>query len=198
MSRDTKQRLLQQGLTSFKTKGFNHTGIQEVLQAVGVPKGSFYHYFKSKDDFGKQVVTFYAEEMMRITLAIFEDTQCTPLERFRAFFAQGQERMSESGYSGGCFLGNMCQEMGDISVDFESLLENSMCALRKVFIQCIGNAQACGEVDRDANAENLADFMINSWQGALLRMKVAKSPAPLETFREIVFSHVLTNKLQHA
>lgn len=191
MGRDTKQRLLKQGLASFMTKGFNHTGIQEVLTAISVPKGSFYHYFKSKDDFGLQVVQFYAQDMMEQTRLMFADTSIPSLDRFRGFFKHAEEKMSECGFSGGCFLGNMCQEMGDLNEEFEQILEAKVTGMVEVFTNCIAQGQESGEITNPMEPAVLANFLVNSWQGALLRMKVAKSCAPLAAFQETIFHHVL-------
>ncbi len=191
MGKDTKQRLLQQGLASFMTKGFNHTGIQEVLEAVDVPKGSFYHYFKSKEDFGKQVLHFYSGQMLEWTKAAFDHPELPPLLRFRQFFDQARAKFDQAGYSGGCLVGNMSQEMGDLSQEFECLLEAKMAALAGIFADQIREAQARGEMSPDRDPVLVGNFLVNSWQGALLRMKVAKSPAPLDAFISVAFDHLL-------
>lgn len=191
MGKDTKQRLLQQGLTSFMTKGFNHTGIQEVLEAVDVPKGSFYHYFKSKEDFGKQVLQYYSAQMLEWTRTAFDMPDLTPLQRFRQFFEQARAKFDQSGYSGGCLVGNLSQEMGDLSQEFEKILETKMESLAGIFAEQIREAQSRGEMAPNRDPVLLGNFLVNSWQGALLRMKVAKSPAPLDAFIQMAFDFIL-------
>jgi len=85
----------------------------------------------------------------------------------------------------------MCQEMGDLCHDFESMLEGNMHHMGEIFVACIMEGQDAGEIRRDADPAQLADFLINSWQGALLRMKVAKCSKPLDSFQSVVFSHIL-------
>ena len=191
MGRDTKKILLEKGLEILMHKGYNHTGIQEVLAAVGVPKGSFYHYFKSKHDFGMQILEYYAEQSEQGTREIFEDPETGPLERLRNFFEYGREKMAANHYSGGCFIGNMSQEMGDLCPEFQKVLESKMEVMRGFFAGCIRQAQEAGEMNSDLPPEDLADFLINSWQGALMRMKVAKCGRPLDIFTSAVFNRLV-------
>ena len=191
MAKDTRERLLKKGLETFMAKGYNNTGIQEVLAAVGVPKGSFYHYFKSKHDFGLQTLEHYAGEMMEMADQIFLDPDVSPLQRLRNFFDNAREMMAANCFSGGCLMGNMSQEMGDLCPEFEAVLEKKWCNMRDRFATCIREARALGEINTELPAEVLADFLINSWQGALTRMKVAKSADPLDVFTTAVFDRLV-------
>lgn len=191
MVRDTKQRLLDKGLEILMHKGYNHTGIQEVLQSVGVPKGSFYHYFKSKHDFGLQILEHYTAKSSQETAEILTDPEQEPLQRIRNFFAAGRAHFEECGYSGGCFIGNLAQEMGDLCPRFQEVLEDKFEAQRQHFLNCLVEARDNGQLDRSVNCEDMADFLINSWQGALMRMKVAKSPRSLDIFTSTVFEKLV-------
>ncbi|MDJ0837206.1 MAG: TetR family transcriptional regulator C-terminal domain-containing protein [Acidobacteriota bacterium] len=193
MSRDTKKRLLEKGLEILMHKGYNHTGIQEVLAAVGVPKGSFYHYFRSKHDFGMQILEYYTRESQVAMQEIFDDPKATPLQRIKNFFAFGREKMAANNFSGGCFIGNMSQEMGDLCPEFQEVLESKWAVMRDNFVKCIREARESGELQTGLAAEDLADFLINSWQGALMRMKVAKSSRPLDVFTSAVFERLVTS-----
>ena len=172
-------------------KGFNNTGIQEVLSAVNVPKGSFYHYFKSKEDFGICVLEHYAEASIEMTRSVLGDTNISPLQRLKNFFDFSRQKMAANQYCGGCLFGNLSQEMGDQSPAFETLLEKKWQLMRVGFMNCIEEGRNLGEIPPGLPAEVLADFMINSWQGALLRMKVSKSPQPMDVFTKAVFERLV-------
>ncbi|CAM2065311.1 TetR family transcriptional regulator C-terminal domain-containing protein [Sulfidibacter corallicola] len=191
MKQDTKRLLLEKGLEILTRKGFNNTGIQEVLSAVGVPKGSFYHYFKSKEDFGLQVVDYYAQTSIDRMDRFMKDEAFPPLERLRRFFENAVKEMKENEFCGGCFIGNMSQEMGDLSESFEKKLERKWQASRSCIAHCLIAARQAGDLKLTCDADDLADFLLNAWQGALMRMKVTKSADPLELYLQIVFVDLL-------
>jgi len=191
MKRNTKQLLLEKGLELLMSQGFNNTGIQEVLKAVNVPKGSFYHYFDSKHDFGMQVLECYAERTTSEAATILNDPDVPPLQRLHNFFANARQKMADSGFSGGCFIGNLSQEMGDLCPEFQTALEQKWTTLRDGFVRCLDEARANGQLDSDLPSDLLADFLLNSWQGALVRMKTAKSDRPLEAFTRTVFERLV-------
>lgn len=172
-------------------KGFNNTGIQEVLDAVGVPKGSFYHFFKSKQDFGLQMIDHYAAQSREHLHSYLGDDQFPPLERLQRFFQSVQIQMEEADYTGGCLMGNMSQEMGDLCATFEKKLARKWQASVAAIADCLIAARTEGSLKGDFDPDELADFLLNSWQGAMTRMKVTRSSEPLETFQKIVFTQLL-------
>jgi len=85
----TQQLLLKTGARLVHTKGFNNTGIQEILQCAGVPRGSFYFYFKSKEEFGLALIEYYADMMCSMLRNYLTDASCSPIERIKLFFLKG-------------------------------------------------------------------------------------------------------------
>ena len=81
MKTDTRQKILETGARIVHRKGFNHTGIQEILEAAGVPKGSFYNYFKNKEDFGLHVIDYYVVHFEGLAQQMLDDTSLAPLKR---------------------------------------------------------------------------------------------------------------------
>lgn len=192
MRRDTKQILLDKGLDAFFSKGYNNTGIQEVLAAAKVPKGSFYHYFRSKEDFGVQVIEHYGAQSENFLRELFEsDNGQTPLMRLRSFFDAGLEMCGSAKSIRGCLIGNMSQEMGSLCPAFDKVLEHKWRTVRFYLSQCLSQAREQGEIGNQESAEDLADFLINGWQGAMMRVKVVGSVEPLENFIRLVFARVI-------
>ena len=111
MTLSTKDRLLDAGLTMILERGYNHLGIQDVLAATGVPKGSFYHHFESKEDFGLQVIDRYMTAVHAGLDECLGDQKVEPLQRVRNFFEATREKYREEGYLG-CLLGGLGQELG--------------------------------------------------------------------------------------
>jgi TetR/AcrR family transcriptional regulator, transcriptional repressor for nem operon len=187
----TKMRILSEGARIVYEKGFNHTGIQEILEAAGVPKGSFYFYFKSKDDFGLQLVDFYLEFALAGMDAVLGLSSHEPLERLRNFFRHMKGVAEERGLRGGCPIGNLAQEMADQSEAFRLKVNHAFSALSGRIARCLEEAQRLNQIGPSTDPGELADFIMNSWEGALLRMKAENSLLPLDVFERMIFEGLL-------
>jgi TetR/AcrR family transcriptional repressor of nem operon len=188
---DTKQALLQAGTQIIREKGFNHTGLQEILLTTGVPKGSFYHYFTSKEDFGLQIIEQEAQEHERVLAVYLQDERFSPLQRLRHYFEAKCEFFASHHCREGCLLGNLGQELGDQHEIFRSKLAEVFARWRQQVADCLQHAQDYGEIPPHLDPAALAEFCVNSWEGALLQMKVSKSLQPVQTFMTILFDTVL-------
>ncbi len=184
---DTKNRLLEAGRNIFLEKGYNHAGIEAILQVAGVPKGSFYNYFESKEDFGLKVIDQFAkcydEELERF----LGDTSLSPLGRLKGYFESLIERLDSIKCRNGCLVGNLSQELADQSEVFRARLEEIFENWVNRYTDCLGEAQKAGEISPHLDVRDLAEFFLNSWQGAVLRAKTARSSAPLRTFLAMAF-----------
>ncbi len=194
MATDTKLKIIQTGAAIIHTKGFNHTGIQEILQAAAVPKGSFYFYFKNKEDFGLQVIDYFIEHFETKVAAILNDKTIAPLDRFRALFTGFETFFSSQSCCLGCPVGNLSQEMGDLSEAFRQKLNQAIDFMAGKYISVLLEAQDQGEISPDIDVQETAYFMISSWHGALLRMKVTKNLDPLLLWKKIIMRHILGAK----
>lgn len=192
MKSDIKQSLLESGLAKIKLQGYHRTGIQEVLNAVGVPKGSFYHYFRSKEDFALQVLALESQTDLAFLNDNLSGASRSPLQRLRNHFEQIiTYRQTTKNFSGGCLLGNMGQEMGDVSDTFASKLEALFELRLEAIADCLKQAQSEGELAPNCVPHDLAEFIFNSWEGALMRMKTQRSTRPLVVFVDSVFDYLL-------
>lgn len=188
----TRERLLQVGKKIFLEKGYNHTGLQEIVEAAGVPKGSFYHFFASKEDFGKAVLNYHLETFQPfIEMRLFEDKSLPPLQRLRKFFEAGCDQLQRESFRGGCLVGNLSQEMADQNNNFREQLERALKHWQSQFIVCLQEAKDQGDLPSDVDVEVLGQFVMNGWEGAILRMKVCKSIKPLHAFVSVLFNRVL-------
>ncbi len=191
MKKNTKENILKTAAEIMHRKGFNHTGIQEILVAAGVPKGSFYFYFKNKEDLGLQVIDFFLEFYGEKSRDMLDDTSTPPLERLRQFMAGFTDLFESMDYTRGCPVGNLAQEMGDLSPAFQEKLKEALDAMTTIYMKVLDEARAAGEIAEHLDTRELAEFMISSWHGALIRMKVEKSSRPLETVQRLIFDVVL-------
>jgi TetR/AcrR family transcriptional regulator, transcriptional repressor for nem operon len=188
---DMREQLLAAGLRTIHTGGFTATGVQEIADAAGAPKGSFYNHFKSKEEFAVAVLDRYFAEQGKTVQRFLSDETLTPRERLRAYFARMVEVISEGEFMGGCLIGNLSLELADHSKLIRDRLSVLLAGWTKALANCIREAQRAGEIGSDLDADTLAEFVINAWEGAILRTKVEKNTAPLINFQRLLFGKVL-------
>lgn len=186
-----RETLLERGTELLADAGFTATGVQEITDAGGVPKGSFYNYFRSKDEFGIEVLRRYAQERFRQLEAALVDADGTPIERLQGLFDQMIDASREGGYARGCLAGNLCQELAGQNPVFREEIDAFFRQTQRYITEVLFEAQQAGELTPDEDPDELAAFLYNSWQGALLRMKATGSDRPLQQFRRIVFDRLL-------
>jgi TetR/AcrR family transcriptional repressor of nem operon len=189
--KDTRLALIKAGRQFIVEKGYNHAGIQEILQAVGVPKGSFYHFFGSKEEFGLAIIDYDSQMHDRIVEQYLNDPSLSPMNRLKRYFAFKVEEFETLQYREGCLFGNLSQEMADQNELFRLKLQEATDRWRDQFAECIQAAQTIGEISTEYQAKMLSEFCLNSWEGALLKMKVSKSDAPLKNYMQFMFGVIL-------
>ncbi|WP_175691558.1 TetR/AcrR family transcriptional regulator [Burkholderia anthina] len=183
----TRDMLLRAGLEVLTEKGFSATGLDEILGRAGVPKGSFYHYFDSKEAFGLALIDRYAEFFARKLERHFSQLDRTPLARVHAFVDDACEGMARYAYSRGCLIGNLGQEMGALPERFRARLRATFEDWQRRLADCLAAAQQVGELSASADVAELAAFFWIGWEGAVLRAKLERSDVPLRLFAQFFF-----------
>ncbi|RBI68289.1 TetR family transcriptional regulator [Vreelandella sulfidaeris] len=187
----TRDKLIDSGAQLISQQGYNATGINAVLKVCGVPKGSFYHYFSSKEDFGLAVIERFAASYDETLVSLLEDNDTPPLERLKRYFAAGRAHMHECDHATGCLIGNLGQELSGQSDTFRDALNLVFQRWEQRFVCCLQDAKARGDIATCIAPEALAGFILTGWEGAILRAKTLKSVAPMEQFETILFQQVL-------
>ncbi len=190
-SRDTKTLLLEAGMAVMYEKGYSNTGIQEVLSSVGVPKGSFYHYFESKEDFALKIIKHQEENYANVLGGFLRDKDLSPLNRLRKYCDTKASDLKEQKCRRGCLFGNLSQEMADQSEVLRVELAHVMERWRELFAACIKEGQENGEITRKFSATTLAEMFLCGWEGGIMRAKCKKNIEPLESFIDVMFNRVL-------
>ncbi len=191
VKRVTKEKIIESGARIIHQKGYHHTGIQEVLQAAGIPKGSFYFYFASKEDFGLQVIDYFNNRYLNVVRPIIGDTSLSPLQRLEQIFDWFINYFTEMDFTCGCPIGNLSQEMGDLSPAFRSKLNESFELMVGVCAGLLREGREAGEVPSGLDIEETANFIVSGWHGALIRMKIVKATEPLENHKRFIFQTLL-------
>jgi TetR/AcrR family transcriptional repressor of nem operon len=180
---DKRDLILAKGAAVMTRRGYHGTGVQEIVQAAGIPKGSFYHYFASKEDFALQALEFIYQPRLQRYAEALSNPALSPRARILAYYGEllahfrQQERLEYH-----CFIGSLSFEMSEllpaIGQQVEAVLQQSALTLQ----HCLEQAQATGELPADEDCRNLASFIANAWQGVLTRLKVASQMQPVEDF----------------
>ncbi|VAW66345.1 Transcriptional regulator, AcrR family [hydrothermal vent metagenome] len=179
----TKEIIIQSGIEILLEKGYNGSGLKEILDAAGVPKGSFYHFFKNKEDFAKEALSYYSNAFIPLLQQYLVDSPHPPVNRMTLFFkAMTDIFESQKSCKGGCLVGNMAQELADVNTPLRTHILQIMEIWNSYFTLCINEAKKKGELSQSTDSHELAEFILNSWEGALLKMKIVNSAAPLRNF----------------
>jgi TetR/AcrR family transcriptional repressor of nem operon len=182
----TKLQLLEMGLVMLLEHGYNDLGIQTLLRQTGVPRGSFYHHFESKEDFALQVVDLYMERVHEALRACVQDESRPPLERVRHFFEMTPGQYRQDGYLG-CMLGGLGQELSGVNEAFREKIDGCFVEIGRILAGCLDEACRQGDLAPDADCEQMAALLIDCWEGAALRSRLKRSPAPLEAMLDFYF-----------
>jgi TetR/AcrR family transcriptional repressor of nem operon len=183
--------LLRHGVDVVMKRGFQGAGLNDILQAAGVPRGSFYYYFQNKEDFGLHVIDYYAGFLFARLEDMLADESLSLLERLIAFFRESAREMEAEGFSDGSLIGILTQEMAGQSIVFREKLENVYDTLASQILLCLEEAARRGEVLSHLARREVADYIINSWEGAVLRAKAEHDSRPLALFERYVFGGLL-------
>jgi len=185
----TKQRLLDAGLGMLLEHGYNDLGLQALLEATEIPKGSFYHHFKDKEDFALAVVDVYMHEVHAALDACLGDASKPPLERVRQFFELTQKSYREQGYMG-CLLGGLGQELSGVSDVFRKKISACFAAIARRLAVCLEEARKEGSIDPGTDTRRMANLLVDCWEGAALRSRLHGSPAPLSAMLDFYFDAI--------
>ncbi|MFN4265297.1 MAG: TetR family transcriptional regulator C-terminal domain-containing protein [Aquabacterium sp.] len=191
---DIPQRLTTAGYELFSRLGYNATGIQQITEQAGVPKGSFYNHFDSKEAFAAVIIRQYVEWVNGAWEACVKDAPVRPETDALAVLRHVFERFirhHEQAVCPGCLVGNFAAEVAESSVMCRAVLRESMQSWRVLLAELIELAQQQGQVRTDSNAMLLSALVWDAWEGALLRMKVEHQSQPLKDTVNLLFDRLL-------
>ena len=185
-----RDELIQVGKEIIVRKGFKSTGLNDILTNANIPKGSFYYYFASKEDFGLAIVDVFAKEYRQRLETVLGDRTYSPLTRLRNYFELKIADMEASKCTDGCLIGNLAQELSSQNELFRDRLNEVFAEWEQYFVRCLQAAYEAGEISSNCHGD-LAKFILSSWEGAILQAKVTKSVLPMQTFVDVLFTQIL-------
>lgn len=187
---NVKQQLLDASLHLLHSRGFNATSVQDITAAAGVPKGSFYNHFSSKEALGLEVLQKYLAQAGELS-SLLTDSAVPVRERVRNYYRALGACNAEHAYARGCMIGNFSTELSQQVPAIRTQLQQAYTGSRRLLESAVMDGQRSGEIDAALPAAELADFIVDAWQGAVLRSKTAGDAAPLERFITVVLDRVL-------
>ncbi|MDB4986681.1 MAG: Transcriptional regulator, TetR family [Myxococcaceae bacterium] len=186
MARTTaREKILEAGLEVMHSQGFNGCSVQDITKYAGVPKGSFYAYFPSKEALAVEVLVAY--KGFGDPDVLLEGSE-PALERLRAYFEQAARQFKASGFQRGCLLGNFGSELSDASELVRKALAQRFQNWHRVIADVLREGQERGNVSKLLNADQVARFLVGAWEGALMQMKVSRSEQPIEDFLKLALA----------
>lgn len=171
-------------------KGYSASSVRDIVAEAGAPQGSFTNHFGSKEAFSIEVLNAYFEHVKSLVARALTDDQLSPRNRLMRYLEIISDVLEQNGLKRGCLIGDFSAEATQLNEQVRLRLADIFLEWRSYFARCIAEGQAIGEIDVTFEPDDLADFLLASWEGAILRMKVERSTAALQRFRNIVFTTV--------
>jgi TetR/AcrR family transcriptional repressor of nem operon len=190
MQPSLREDILKAGLKVMFQAGYQGATVRDICAAAGAPHGSFTNHFRSKEAFAKEVLDRYFDNVQLAVRSALGDKTLTPRQRLQRYLEIISGRLAGDKWNRGCLIGDFSIETTSQSRLLRQRLEAIFQEWREPFAACIAEAQDLGEIDATFDPMDLAEFLLSSWEGAILRMKVERGPAPLDRFIEIVFQTV--------
>ena len=193
-TKSTRDHLIDVGLGLMHRHGYNATGLSEILQAADVPKGSFYHHFDSKEDFAAAALERYTTREAEHAAAVLGSSRVAPLKRLKRYFTDLLKFYGQKGEIPGCMMGRFSLEIAAANPQLRKQISATFTHWQHAIAAVIEQAVQQKELPVGTEPESLAGFLLNSWEGALLRSQAQQSNAPLESFMHYIFDGLLTKE----
>jgi len=191
MSRPShREAILKAGLKVMFQSGYQGASVRDICAAAGVPQGSFTNHFRSKEAFAEEVLDRYFANTKGHVKTALDDKSLTPRQRLKRYLDIISGVLADEKWNRGCLIGDFSLETTSESKPLRKRLEAIFQEWRAPFAACIAEAQTSGEIDSTFDPVDLAEFLLASWEGAILRMKVERGPAALNRFKTIAFQTI--------
>ncbi|CAN5369795.1 TetR/AcrR family transcriptional regulator [soil metagenome] len=172
-------------------RGFGGASVRDIVQAAGVPQGSFTNHFASKEAFGLEVLELYFSDNLEVLLATLGNQARKPLDRLRDFIHWQVDSVVQDGMCNGCLLGNLSAEANDASEAMQLRLVQIFDRIEREIAACLKAARKAGQLAPRVDVDELAAFIVSGLQGALLLAKIRLSTEPVNAFERLLFKSVL-------
>lgn len=179
--------LLEKGIEILWSKGYNATSVNDIVKAAGIPKGSFYFYFESKEDFTVKAIEKYFDYNYRKITEILEDDDLSPKQRLFALYDFRSNMLKdELNCKMGCLASNLGNEMSEHNEKIRKVIMGKEQIILGIITDIIKEAQDLGEIKSKVKASDLASFIEDAGKGAMVSMKEMCSAYPIDNFVKMI------------
>jgi TetR/AcrR family transcriptional regulator, transcriptional repressor for nem operon len=186
-----REKILTEGLRVVHERGFGGASVRDIVQAAGVPQGSFTNHFVSKEAFCLEILDLYFKDFRATSQRTLRNDSLPPLKRLSAYIDSPIKYLNRIGWRNGCLVGNFSAEASEHSEIIRKRLVDIYEEMRQAVAYCLKAAVKIGEVPRKTDCDELAGFLVASLQGAILQAKVERNAVPIERFKSLIFSTLL-------
>lgn len=187
-----KHDIIRKSFSIMFENGYNGTGVKDLTDAADIPKGSLYNYFANKEDYAKEAILLYYNEMNKKQFDHLVNDKLAPLERIKSFYSTMiQTFNNEQQCKFGCFVGNITQEMSGTSAILREVTNQIHCEIARKIKHCLADAVMHKAMEKNTNVDILAEFITNSWQGSLLKIKATNNKKSLDDFYTVLVEILL-------
>lgn len=190
-TKSTRDRLIDVGLELMHRHGYNATGVAEILKEADLPKGSFYHHFENKEAFAAAALDKYVAREGEHAAKLLSDSNISPLKRLKRYFRDLVKIYGQSSSVPGCMLGRFSLDLASENAELRKKISASFDRWQRTIASVVRQAVGQNELPSTTDPELTAAFLLNSWQGALVRSQAERSDAALEVFMHAVFDVVM-------
>ena len=182
--------IIEKGTELFRKKGYNNVGINEILKACDIPKGSFYNFFETKEAFAEQVIEKYGKNSLSMISNALSDQRISPLKRLKGLYAMLIDVNEQDGFNGGCLVNNLSSEVGGFNDQISMATNRSFNTWVQEISKCVQEGQSKGEIIDSMSALDIAEYLHAGISGAFSRMKVNKDRTYLDKWYRMTFSFI--------
>jgi TetR/AcrR family transcriptional repressor of nem operon len=186
-----RDKILTEGLKVVHERGFAGASVRDIVQAAGVPQGSFTNHFISKEMFGLEILDLYFLNSQTMIDETLLNEALPALERLRSYFDRHQTFLEHGHMDKGCLYGNFAAEASEHSEIIRTRLVEIFASLQVLIGNCLKAAVDTGELRKDFDCEHVALFIVSSLQGAMLVGKAQRTTEPMQSLTRIVFETLL-------
>lgn len=183
MKKENIHRALEIGSKILGQKGYHGLGLREFLENAGIPSGSFYYYFKSKEDFAAKVIEHYGEKVANYFNHLLFDNSKPFNNRLEIVFNEEIERINQTAFTEGCMIGDLTSEIAGQNTLIQNISDTNYNRWQDIFERFFNEGQKEGSFSKSFNAKEMAIFFLSSRQGALTRVKASRTIEPYKLFQ---------------
>lgn len=185
-----KEDILSSGYEVLRKSGYHGVGVNDILKEAGIPKGSFYNFFESKEDFARQVVAYYGKNNANWIQGLFDDSKESPIDKLKSFYQLLVHYNELDEYAGGCLVNTISNEIGRSSDTLANELNQQFIGWINIIAQVVDAGQKQGQITKEYSALELAEYLHSGFFGTFSRMKVTRSRVYMDIWLEMTFDFI--------